>query len=50
MAVKLGNAKRGASAKLQSVIFKAPEDCNAVINAYKADYTDHAHWAKALYK
>jgi hypothetical protein len=35
VAVKLGNLKRSAAAKLQSVIFRLPEDCDAVIDVYK---------------
>ena len=35
VAVKLGNSKRSAAAELQSVIIRSPQDCDAVINAYK---------------
>jgi hypothetical protein len=32
---KLGNPQRGAAAQLQGVIFRLPEDCEAVIKEYK---------------
>jgi hypothetical protein len=33
--LKLGNSQRGAAAKLQGAIIRQPEDCTAVIKAYK---------------
>ena len=35
VSLKLDNSKRRAAAELQGVIFRLPEDCDAVINVYK---------------
>jgi hypothetical protein len=35
VSLKLSNSQRGAAAQLQSVIFRLPEDCAAVIKEYK---------------